>query len=103
MERLSISLFGKPQISLDGVPIALSAARVVPIIAYLAVSGHSQTREALANLLWSDSSQKQALAALRTTLWRLKSAGLDEWVKLDRNEISLNYQRNIEIDVLNFR
>ncbi len=103
MVSLSISLLGKPQITLDGAPITLPAARAFPIIAYLAITGRSQSREVLANLLWSESSQRQALAALRTTLWRLKSTGLEDWITLDRNEIELNYQRNIDIDVLNFR
>ena len=103
MSRLSISLLGKPQIVLDGVPLAVPTARAVPLIAYLALTQASQSREILANLLWSDSNQKQALAALRTTLWRLRSAGLDDWITLERNEIALNYQRNIDIDVLNFK
>ncbi len=103
MSSLSISLFGKPQFSLDGTPLAIPTARAVPIIAYLAITGQSQSREILANLLWSDNSQRQALAALRTTLWRLKAAGLEDWISLDRNEIELNYQRNIEVDVLAFK
>jgi predicted ATPase/DNA-binding SARP family transcriptional activator len=103
MTRLAINLFGKPQISIDGVPVHLPTARAIPLIAYLAISAKSQSREILANLLWADSSQKQALAALRTTLWRLKSAGFEEWISLDRNEIELNQKRNIDIDVVNFK
>jgi predicted ATPase/DNA-binding SARP family transcriptional activator len=103
MQNLSIFLFGKPQITLDGLPVTIPTARAIPIIAYLAITGESQSRETLATLLWSDSTQKQALAALRTTLWRLKSAGLEDWITLDRNEIKLNHQKNIEIDVINFK
>ncbi len=103
MSRLYISLLGTPQILLDGVPINISMARAIPMIAYLAITGKSQTREILANLLWTDSTQKQALAALRTTLWRLKITGLEDWITLDRNGIDLNHHRNIEIDVVNFK
>ena len=85
MPHLSISLLGRPQINIDGVPITIPTARAMPLIAYLAINQTSQSREILANLLWSDSNQKQALAALRTTLWRLKSAGLEDWILLDRN------------------
>jgi len=102
MSRLYISLLGNPQILLDGVPVKISTARVVPLIAYLAITGKSQLREVLASLLWTESTQKKALAALRTTLWRLKVAGLGDWIKLDRNEVDLNHQGNIEIDVVNF-
>jgi len=103
MSRLYISFLGTPQILLDGIPLNIPTARAIPLIAYLAITGKSQTREILANLLWTESTQKQALAALRTTLWRLKIVGLEDWITLDRNEIGLNYHRNIEIDVVNFK
>ncbi|OGN92513.1 MAG: hypothetical protein A2Y88_01030, partial [Chloroflexi bacterium RBG_13_48_10] len=103
MTQLTISLLGSPQITVDGVPIRIPTARAVPLIAYLALNDQVQSRENLANLLWTDSNQKQALAALRTTLWRLKSAGLSDWIDLDRNEIALNPQKNIEVDVLRFK
>src|SRR4030066_1632137 len=103
MTQLTISLLGSPQITVDGVPIRIPTARAVPLLAYLALNDQVQSRENLANLLWTDSNQKQALAALRTTLWRLKSAGLSDWIDLDRNEIALNPQKNIEVDVLRFK
>jgi DNA-binding SARP family transcriptional activator/predicted ATPase len=103
MPQLSISLLGSPQITLDGNPIKIPTSRTMPLIAYLALTGQAQPRETLASLLWTDSSQKRALAALRTTLWRLKSAGLDDWIELNRNDIVLNPRRNIEIDVLKFK
>ncbi len=64
MSPLSISLLGTPQILLEGVPINISTARAIPLIAYLAITGKSQTREILANLLWTDSTQKQASGCL---------------------------------------
>jgi predicted ATPase/DNA-binding SARP family transcriptional activator len=103
MSRLYISLLGNPQILLDGAPKNISTARAIPLLAYLAITGKSQTREILANLLWTDSTQTQALAALRTTLWRLKIAGLEDWIILDQNKINLNHHKNIEIDVVNFK
>ena len=103
MPRLNISLLGTPRVDIDGVPVSFSTARAIPLIAYLAITGKSQTREILANLLWTESSQKQALAALRTTLWRLKVAGLKDWIVLNRNEIDLNHHKNIEIDVVNIK
>lgn len=103
MSQLSISLLGSPQISIDNIPIKIPTSRALPLIAFLALSGTAQSRETLANLIWTDSSQKQALAALRTTLWRLKSTGLAEWIELDRNEIALDPHKNIEIDVLKFK
>ncbi len=103
MARLEISLLGPPKISLDGAPLIIPTVRALPLIAYLAITGKSQTRETLANLLWTDNSQKQALAALRTTLWRLKATGLEDWITIARNEVQLNNQRFIDVDVVNFK
>ncbi len=103
MNQLTISLLGSPQITLDGDPLKIPTSRAIPLMAYLALNGQSQTRESLASLLWTDSSQKQALAALRTTIWRLKSAGLGDWIKLGRNEIALDPHKSIEVDVLKFK
>lgn len=103
MPRLTISLLGPPHIALDGVPVKITTYRAIPLLAYLAVTGVSQTRETMANLLWYEGSLPRTLASLRTTLWRLKVAGLEDWIKLEHNEISLNYQKNIEVDVLDFK
>jgi DNA-binding SARP family transcriptional activator/predicted ATPase len=103
MSNLQIDLLGSPHLTLDDKPIPINTARAIPLLAFLAITGKSQPREVLANLLWPESTQKQALAALRTTLWRIKAARLDEWVMLSRNEIGLNYQKNISIDVVNFK
>ena len=103
MPGLSISLLGPPT---DHPRRSLgknSDLRAVPLLAYLALSGQPQNRETLASLLWTDSNQKQSLAALRTTLWRFKSAGLEEWITLDRNEITINQTKIIDIDVVNFK
>lgn len=103
MAHLSISLLGSPHIELDGEAIKIPTSRAIPMLAYLALNGKTQSRELLAGLLWPESNQKQALAALRTTIWRLKSAGLEDWIVLDRNEIALDPQKNIEVDVLKFK
>ena len=103
MSGLQIFLLGNPHITIDDEPAQINTARAIPLIAYLAITGKSQPREVLANLLWPESTQKQALAALRTTLWRMKVARLDEWITLNRNEIELNHQKNISIDVVNFK
>jgi len=103
MSQLNISLLGTPRITIDEAPVKFATSRAVPLLAYLAITGNTQSRELIASLFWPESTQNQALAALRTTLWRIKSAGLAEWVNLGRNEISLNIHRNIEVDVLKYK
>jgi DNA-binding SARP family transcriptional activator len=103
MSNLTISLLGPPLLTLNSEPVRIPTSRALPLVAYLAISGQPQSREMLASLLWTDSNLKLALAALRTTLWRLKSAGLEEWLSVDRNEIALNHINNIDIDVVHFK
>jgi predicted ATPase/DNA-binding SARP family transcriptional activator len=103
MPHLNIALLGTPHVTIDEVPVKFTTSRAIPLLAYLALTESVQSREVLAGLFWPDSTQKQALAALRTTLWRVKSSGLEDWITLDRNEISLNTHRNIEVDVLKFK
>ncbi len=103
MRLLNIYLFGSPQISVDGAPIKIPTARAIPLLAYLAITGKGQSRDVLANLLWSEVSTKQALAALRTTLWRIKSAGLEDWINFDHDEISWNDRNPVKIDVVDFQ
>jgi DNA-binding SARP family transcriptional activator len=50
-----------------------------------------------------ENNQAQGLASLRTTLWRIKSAGLDDWLIIDGEEIALNHEKVIDVDVLEFR
>src|SRR4030065_2860519 len=103
MSQLSIYLLGSPKIILEGVQVKAPTFRAIPLLAYLAITGVSQTREILASLLWSESNLPHALGSLRTTLWRLNSAGLGDWIILDRSEISLNYHKSMEIDVMDFK
>ena len=82
--------------------LKITTQRVIPLLAYLAITGNSQTRDKLANLLWSEGNLSHALASLRTMLWRMKSAGLDDWIKLEEDKIFINHEKNIEVDVLEF-
>jgi DNA-binding SARP family transcriptional activator/predicted ATPase len=102
MPHLRISLLGTSQITVDGTLLKITTQRVIPLLAYLAINGNSQTRDKLANLLWSEGNLSNTLASLRTTLWRMKSAGLDDWIKLEEDKIYLNYEKNIEVDVHDF-
>jgi predicted ATPase/DNA-binding SARP family transcriptional activator len=102
MSRLIISLLGTPQVSIDHNSLKVPTTRALPLLAYLALNQEAQTRETLANLLWTESNQDKALAALRTMLWRLKRTALDEWIAWDRDEIYLQNLANLEIDVLKF-
>lgn len=76
MARLLIHLLGVYQISLGSAAITEFASnKVRALLAYLVVeSGRPHAREALAGLLWPESSQVDALASLRNALANLRRA-----------------------------
>ncbi|HEY6043039.1 MAG TPA: hypothetical protein VIX58_12995, partial [Anaerolineae bacterium] len=68
MSRLNLALLGAPRLTRDGKPIEFDTRKAMALIAYLALTKTSHTREALALLLYPEYDQSHALAALRRTL-----------------------------------
>src|SRR5512136_1189473 len=76
MARLSLSLLGSFQATLDGKPITgFESNRVRALLAYLAVEAdRPHRRDALAGLLWPDWPDRSALTNLRNALSNLRKA-----------------------------
>jgi DNA-binding SARP family transcriptional activator len=79
MSRLAIHLFGRFRIRRgDAAELAIDAAKAQELLAYLLL--HRQRacrREAVAEVLWPESSPAQARKYIRQSLWQLQTA-LDE-------------------------
>ena len=103
MSKLVISLLGSPSITIDQHPLDAQTYKATALLAYLAINQQPHTRLELATLLWTELDKDKALAALRTTLWKLKQAGLEGWLSIRRDEICLAKDESIEIDVLHFQ
>src|SRR5215216_5465884 len=99
--RTTISLLGAPRIEHDGVPLEVDTRKAIALAAYLAVTGQSHTRDALAGLLWPEYSQSRARAALRRTLSSLSKARAEGWLRADRESVGLDYG-TIWVDVTRF-
>ena len=76
MARLSLSLLGPFQVTLDGKPVTgFESGRVRALLAYLAVEAdRPHRRDALAGLLWPDWPDRSALTNLRNALSNLRKA-----------------------------
>ncbi len=72
--RLSFSLLGSPEIRFSGEPLALPHLKARALLFYLAAGGEAYSRDNLATLLWSESSQGEAHHSLRSSLYRLRQA-----------------------------
>ncbi|MFO7684053.1 MAG: tetratricopeptide repeat protein [Chloroflexota bacterium] len=96
---LQLTLLGQPEIRLDGERLAgRLPVKGLALLAYLAVTGQTCSREALAGLLWGETPDAAARASLRVMLNRLPPA-LRPFLTLTHHTISLNTDR-ITLDVI---
>ena len=104
MSPLHIYLFGAPHVERDGQTIPIPRRKTLALLAYLAVTGHAQSREALATLFWPDYDQSSAFANLRRELSRLKDLFGEETVlAADRLQVGLDPGVEVRLDVSDFR
>jgi DNA-binding SARP family transcriptional activator len=75
--------------------VALPAQR---LLAFLALQRKSASRKAIAAALWTDLDERQGAARLRSTLWRLPTAGGLRLVEVDGQRLRL--AEHVEVDVL---
>jgi len=78
MSQLKLFLFGTPRLQRDGQPLNLKRRKVLALLAYLAITGRPQSREALATLLWPEQDLSTGLTNLRSELYRLRKRLDDE-------------------------
>jgi len=80
---------GAPRLEKDGKPVEFDTRKALALLAYLAVTGQSHGRDALAALFWADYDQSRARAALRRTLSVLHKALGGEALEITRESIGL--------------
>jgi predicted ATPase/DNA-binding SARP family transcriptional activator/DNA-binding CsgD family transcriptional regulator/tetratricopeptide (TPR) repeat protein len=89
MARLALRLFGSPAVTLDTAAVPIAPRKSLALLAYLAVIGRPQQRATLSTLLWPAQPLSSALGNLRQALWRLRAAGLGDWLTLDGQAVAL--------------
>lgn len=102
MTRSELRLLGSPRIERGGAPLEVDTRKALALVAYLAVTGQPQTRDALAGLLWPEYGQGKARAALRRTLSALQLARSDGWLVADRETVALAGGDMIRVDLDEF-
>lgn len=102
MSRLTLKLFGPPQILLDDQPVETDRRKAVALLIYLAVMQKAVTRDALAALLWPDTEPSRAYAYLRRALWEVNNVLGEGWLDADRERVAL-VAAGVWVDVNQFR
>ncbi len=108
MPRLTISLLGSFNVTLDGKPVTNFATdKARALLVYLAVeAGHPHRRDALAGLLWPDQPQRKARQNLRQALSYLRRAICDQddvpFLLVSRETIQFNPNGDYWLDAAAF-
>jgi predicted ATPase/DNA-binding SARP family transcriptional activator len=103
MPSLKLFLLGPLRLERDGMPVKLDTRKNVALVAYLAVTGESHSREALITLLWPELEPSRARANLRRNLSVLKKALNREWLVVDRESVGTDPDADFWLDVDQFR
>lgn len=73
LPKLEIRLLGPPQLAYcEGATVRLTSAKAQALLYYLAVTGRTQVRSTLANLLWSEHGEAEARGNLRKVIQQLR-------------------------------
>ena len=103
MVRLALHLLGPPRIELGGEPVHIGRRKVVALLTYLAVTGGSHGRDALATLFWPEQDQSRARAYLRVAFAELNRALGGRFLTVDRETAALDPDAEVWLDVDQFR
>ncbi len=99
MPGLRLYLLGPPRLERDGLPLEFDTRKNLALVAYLAMTGQSHTREALITLLWPELEPSRARAGLRRNLSVIKKALGGEWLVVDRETVGSDPDADFWLDV----
>ena len=111
MRQLRIRLFGKLSVRSNGQPVeGFEGCKCREIFSYLLLNRHiPHPREALAALLWGDSTTSQSKKYLRQTLWQIQTnlqqqtrAGTPGLLLADDDWVQVNPTADLWLDVATF-
>lgn len=98
----NLFLLGAPRLERKGMVIDFDTRKAIALLAYLAVTRQSHSRDTLATLFYPDSDQTRARASLRRTLSTLNAELDTDMLEIDRETIGLNPRAALTVDVVEF-
>ncbi|HCO03651.1 MAG TPA: SARP family transcriptional regulator [Actinobacteria bacterium] len=90
----SVGLLGGFRVRVSGSPMLLAGSSQ-RLVAYLALTEQMLPRPYVAGVFWPDLGEGQALAALRTAVWRLQSGGL---LLIESSNQMLGLRQDVRVD-----
>ncbi len=99
---LRISLLGSPSVQHEAKGTLEIGGPALTLLAYLALQPRASRREATAQLFYPHSEHRQARNNLSKLLWTLRQSIDETFFETTYQTVSLNWQQNIWVDVLEF-
>ena len=103
MPHLKLFLFGPPDLKLDSQSLEIDARKSMALLAYLAVTGNSHSRETLLALLWPELGPRRARNVLRRNLSVLNKILKGQWLVVKDDTVGLDERTAAWVDVTYFR
>ena len=100
MPAYRLYLFGAPRLEHRDQSIAMDTRKALALLAYLFIEEQPQSRDTLAALLWPESDQSAARAALRRTLSPLRRALSADLIDFGRELIAIHPGDDFWCDVI---
>ena len=108
MPTLKVCLFGSPTITGDDIPLSIVSQKAQALFYFLISHRQPHSREKLATLFWGETSDRQAKASLRNTLYELRrdlssgSGTAQEYIVAESNTLCFNPKADYWLDVEEF-
>ncbi|HEU4572396.1 MAG TPA: hypothetical protein VFR93_06895, partial [Candidatus Limnocylindrales bacterium] len=93
----SIRLIGPPAVAVDGRPLVVDTRKAIALLAYVGTAARPVPRSELAALLWPESEDEPARAALRRTLSVLNAALGGTGLAITRSAVALDGAWEIDV------
>ncbi|MGB9483041.1 MAG: hypothetical protein WCB86_04005, partial [Candidatus Dormiibacterota bacterium] len=100
MTELRLALLGPPVVEREGRPVSFDTRKALALLALLAVNPGDQSRSRLAAILWPDSDDFKARAALRRTL-SVAVGAMGESLLVTRQAVRL-VRGSLQVDLHDF-
>jgi DNA-binding SARP family transcriptional activator/pimeloyl-ACP methyl ester carboxylesterase len=98
MVRFSVRTFGFPEIRRDDRPCRLMLRKGLALLVYLAEAKGTVARDAVATMLWPESSEEVVRARLRRLLHRLRLTLGDDALTIERSTIGWSSAIDLQVD-----
>lgn len=102
MDKLRLTFLGGMAIDIENIPVVdFKLRKGQALLCYLAVTGRSHSRSALAGLLWRDMLEEKARMNLRKTLAKMRLV-FGPYLHITNDDIGLNLDSSCWLDVTEF-